>query len=74
MVTGANAPMGSVIYHALQLGYHVPSIHTTFDIGVDNLFNHAPPLVYQNGGNYNVDVATYDAMGRYYWARATLKF
>jgi outer membrane receptor protein involved in Fe transport len=74
VVTGANAPMGSVIYHALQLGYHVPSIHTTFDIGVDNLFDHAPPLVYQNGGNYNVDVATYDAMGRYYWARATLKF
>jgi outer membrane receptor protein involved in Fe transport len=74
VVTGANAPMGSVIYHSIQLGYKVPSIHTTFDIGVDNLFDHAPPLVYQNGGNYNVDVSTYDAMGRYYWARATLKF
>ncbi|HXD37263.1 MAG TPA: TonB-dependent receptor [Rhodanobacter sp.] len=74
VVTGADAPMGSVIYHAIQLGYKVPSIHTSFDIGVDNLFDHAPPLVYQNGGNYNVDVSTYDAMGRYYWARATVKF
>lgn len=74
VVTGADAPMGSVIYHSLQLGYQVPTWHTTFDVGVDNLFDHAPPLVYQNGGNYNVDVSTYDAMGRYYWARATVKF
>ena len=74
VVTLANAPMGSVIYHSLQLGYNVPLLHTRFDFGVDNLFDHAPPLVYQNGGNYNVDVSTYDAMGRYYWARATLKF
>lgn len=77
VVTRANAPMGSVIYHSLQLGYKVPVIHTTFDFGVDNIFDHAPPLVYQNGGtfsNYNVDTATYDAMGRYYWLRATVKF
>lgn len=79
VATGANAPMGSVIYHSLKLGYQVPSIHTTFDVGVDNIFDHAPPLVYQNanssnGGNYNVDTPTYDVMGRYYWARATVKF
>jgi iron complex outermembrane receptor protein len=74
VVTGANAPMGSVVYHSLQLGYKVPLIHTSFDVGVDNLFDHRPPLVYQNGGNYNVDVSTYDALGRYYWARATVSF
>jgi outer membrane receptor protein involved in Fe transport len=73
-VTGANSPMASVLYHSIQLGYEVPSIHTKFDVGVDNLMNKTPPLVYQNSGNYNVDTATYDVLGRYYWARATVKF
>ncbi|GAB2551643.1 TonB-dependent receptor plug domain-containing protein [Rhodanobacter koreensis] len=73
VVTGANAPMGSVIYHSIQLGYAIPSWHTRLDFGVDNLSNKAPPLVYQNGLNYNVDTATYDTMGRYYWLRATFK-
>ena len=73
-VTLANAPMASATYHSIQLGYAVPSIHTTFDVGVDNLGNRIPPLIYQNGLNYNVDTATYDTLGRYYWARATVKF
>ncbi len=71
---GDNAPLASIIYQALQLGYEIPSIHTKFDVGVDNLFNKIPPLVYQNGANYNVDTSTYDTLGRYYWARATVKF
>lgn len=73
-VAGVNIPMASVIYHSIQLGYAVPSLHTRFDIGVDNLSNKIPPLVYQNGANYNVDTSTYDVLGRYYWARATIKF
>jgi iron complex outermembrane recepter protein len=73
-ITGVNIPMASVIYHSIQLGYAVTSIHTRFDVGVDNLSNKLPPLVYQNGANYNVDTATYDVLGRYYWARATIKF
>jgi len=72
--TGGNAPLASVLYHAITLGYEVPSWHTRFDIGVDNLSDKQPPLVYQNSGNYNVDTATYDSIGRYYWARATIKF
>ena len=73
-IAGVNIPMASVTYHSIQLGYAVPSIHTRFDVGVDNLSNKLPPLVYQNGANYNVDTATYDVLGRYYWARATIKF
>jgi outer membrane receptor protein involved in Fe transport len=73
-IAGVNIPMASVIYHSIQLGYAVPSFHTRFDVGVDNLSNKLPPLVYQNGANYNVDTATYDVLGRYYWARATIKF
>ncbi len=73
-IAGVNLPMASVTYHSLKVGYAVPSIHTTFDVGVDNLSNKVPPLIYQNGLNYNVDTSTYDTLGRYYWARATVKF
>jgi len=72
-LTNANLPVASVVYSDLQLGYAVPVIHTRFDVGVDNVFDKRPPLIYQNG-QVNTDTATYDTMGRYYWARATLKF
>ncbi|TAN05697.1 MAG: TonB-dependent receptor [Rhodanobacteraceae bacterium] len=72
-VTNANLPMASVVYTDLQVGYAVPTIHTRFDVGVDNLTDRKPPLWYQNG-QVNTDTATYDVMGRYYWARATLRF
>lgn len=72
--SGVNIPMASVLYHSVQLGYAIPAWHTRIDLGVDNLSNKAPPLIYQNGLNYNVDTATYDTLGRYYWARATFKF
>lgn len=71
--TGANLPVASVVYNDVQLGYMVPAIHTRFDVGADNVFGRRPPLIYQNGQG-NTDSATYDMMGRYYWARATLKF
>jgi outer membrane receptor protein involved in Fe transport len=71
--TGANLAVASVVYTDLQLGYLVPAIHTRFDVGMDNAFDKRPPLIYQNGQG-NTDSATYDMMGRYYWARATLKF
>ncbi len=73
-IAGVNIPMASVLYHSIQLGYTVPVIHTRFDIGVDNLSDKQPPLIYQNGANYNVDTSTYDVLGRYYWARATVAF
>ncbi|MEO7052307.1 MAG: TonB-dependent receptor [Rhodanobacter sp.] len=73
-IAGVNIPMASATYHSIQLGYAVPSIHTRFDVGIDNLNDRLPPLIYQNGSNYNVDTATYDVLGRYYWVRATLQF
>lgn len=72
--TGASAPMGAVLYHSIQAGYEIPKIHTRLDVGIDNLSDRVPPLSFQNGSNYNVDTATYDTIGRYYWARATIKF
>jgi outer membrane receptor protein involved in Fe transport len=73
LTPGVSLPVASVVYSALQLGYAVPAIHTRFDVGVDNVFDKQPPLIYQNG-QVNTDISTYDTMGRYYWARATLKF
>ena len=73
LTPGVSLPVASVVYSALQLGYAVPAIHTRFDVGVDNVFDKQPPLIYQNG-QVNTDISTYDTMGRYYWARATVKF
>lgn len=67
-VTGANAPMGATVYHAVQLSYAVPSIRTRFSVGVDNLGNKMPPLY------YSLDTSTYDTLGRYYHARVTVDF
>ena len=72
-IADVSIPVASVVYNDVQLGYAVPSIHTRFDVGVDNLFDRRPPLIYQNGQGKTVS-ATYDMMGSYYWARATLKF
>jgi len=71
--THANLAVASVVYSDVQLGLVVPTLHTRFDVGVDNVFDKLPPLIYQNGQG-NTDSNTYDMMGRYYWARATLKF
>ncbi len=75
-ITKASSSVASVIYHKIQVGYEIPKIHTRFDVGIDNIGDRQPPLVYQNSimQNYNVDTATYDSMGRYYWARATIRF
>lgn len=67
-VTGANAPMGGTMYHAVELDYAVPTFHTRFSVGVDNIFNKRPPL------SYRLDTATYDTLGTYFHARATVDF
>jgi len=72
-------PMASATYNSIKVGYAMPSIKTTFDIGVDNIGDRRPPLIYQHGAGgggsqYNADVATYDTLGQYIWARATVKF
>lgn len=71
--TRASIQLRSMFYQSVQLGYKVPAIHTEFDIGVNNLADKSPPWLYQNGA-LGTDPATYDVLGRYYWARATLKF
>ena len=67
--------VGAYTYHNVQAGYDFEPWHTRLDLGIDNLTDKQPPLLYQNNvTNSNTDVATYDVMGRYYWIRATLTF
>ena len=68
-------PIGAITYHNFQFGYTAEPINTQFQIGIDNAFDKQPPLYYQNNvTNANTDVRTYDTVGRFYWARATVKF
>ncbi|HTO98807.1 MAG TPA: hypothetical protein VMK66_17275, partial [Myxococcales bacterium] len=43
---------------------------TTLTLGVNNLFNAAPPSIY-NGGQDNTDATTYDLVGRFVYGRIT---
>lgn len=70
----SDLPRSSVTYHSAKVGYAIPGWNTSIDVGVDNIGNRTPPIIYQNGLNYNVDTATYDTLGRYYWGRVTVKF
>ena len=66
---------GSNTYHNLAVGFSLPSWHTKFRVGVDNVGDKQPPIVYQNNSlNGNTDERTFDTVGRYYWASATIKF
>jgi outer membrane receptor protein involved in Fe transport len=63
------------IYHNLALGYNLAAYHTRLDVGVNNLFDKTPPLMYQNNVlNSNTDMNTYEPIGRYFWGRVTVTF
>ena len=68
-------PFGAYVIHSFNVGYALPSVNSRFELGVDNVFDKQPPLLYQNNVlNANTDVNTFDTVGRYYWARYTVKF
>jgi len=66
---------GSTTYHNLQAGYNIEPLNTRVEIGIDNVFNKQPPILYANNTlNANTDERTFDLMGRYFWARVGVKF
>jgi outer membrane receptor protein involved in Fe transport len=72
---GVELPYGSYVNHSFNVGYALPSINSRVELGVDNVFDKQPPLLYQNNVlNANTDPSTFDTIGRYYWARYTVKF
>jgi len=66
--------IGTVVTHNLAVGYNIVPINTRIDIGIDNVGDKQPPRFYQAVGNANVDINTYDPIGRFYWGRVTVKF
>jgi outer membrane receptor protein involved in Fe transport len=74
-VPGVELQYGSYMTHNVQVGYALPSINSRVELGVDNVFDKQPPLLFQNNVlNANTDVSTFDTIGRFYWARYTVKF
>ncbi len=66
---------GSVTTNNFSVGYNIEPINTFVQVGVDNVFDKQPPLMFQNNVlNADTDVNTYDVMGRYYHASVTVKF
>ena len=66
---------GAVTYQNASLGYNIEPINTFVQVGVDNIFDKQPPLLYLNNVlNANTDVSTYDLVGRFYRASVTVKF
>ena len=66
---------GANVYHNVTFGYNLEPLNTRIDVGIDNLSDKQPALLYLNNAvNANVDVNTFDTIGRFYWARVTVKF
>lgn len=66
---------GSTLYSDVTVAYNIAPINTRVDVGVDNLFDKQPPLLYGNNApQANTDPNDFDVLGRYYWARLTVNF
>jgi iron complex outermembrane receptor protein len=66
---------GAVTYHNTSLGYNIEPLNAFVQVGIDNIFDKQPPLLYLNNVlNANTDVSTYDLAGRFYRASFTIKF
>lgn len=66
---------GASTYHNLQVGYRIEPINARVELGVDNVFDKQPPILFQNNvTNGNTDPVTFDTVGRYYFARFSIKF
>lgn len=66
---------GATTYHNLTVGYNFKPLHTRVDLGIDNVFDHQPPMLWANNVvRNNTARGSFDAIGRYYWARLTYTF
>ena len=55
-IPGVELPYGSYVIHSINVGYALPSINSRVEVGVDNVFDKQPPLLYQNNVlNANTD-------------------
>jgi len=70
---GCKFSIGAITYHNIQGGVSFEKFKLR--VGVDNLFDKQPPLLYQNNSlNGNTDERTFDTVGSYYWTSLTYDF
>ena len=67
---------GNWVYNDISVGYNIEPFNTRVDLGVDNVGNKQPPQFYYdtNTNNLGTDPSVYDMVGRFYFARVTVKF
>jgi outer membrane receptor protein involved in Fe transport len=69
---GADRKIHSMTYHSLSGSYQFND-NWGFRLGMDNIFDRQPPSSLTNT-NINFDIATYNAIGRFYYAQVTWDF
>jgi iron complex outermembrane recepter protein len=79
MEDGATAPIRDIDPYAtlnLQVGkdFKSPIGRTSFSIGMINVFDADPPLLFSGGSLTASDAATYDYLGRFMYARLSQAF
>lgn len=62
----------AITYVDAEIGFDVQDGRARFGLGVNNLFDKDPPLSYANAP-INYDIYTYDARGRFLYARFSVK-
>ena len=67
---------GNYVYNDISAGYNIEPLNTRIDVGIDNVANKQPPQFYYDTTTLNLgtDPSTYDTVGRFYFARVTVKF
>jgi outer membrane receptor protein involved in Fe transport len=72
---GSVLKYGATVYNDVSVGYNIAPMNTRVDFGVNNVFDKQPPMLYANNTlNANSDPSDFDFMGRYFYARVTVKF
>jgi outer membrane receptor protein involved in Fe transport len=74
-IHNATLKYGATLYSDVSVGYNIEPYNTRVDFGVNNLFDKQPPVLYANNTlNADTDPSDFDLLGRYFWARVTVKF
>ncbi|MBN6101721.1 TonB-dependent receptor [Xanthomonas sp. CFBP 8703] len=72
---GISPSYGSYFLHSVSVNYALPWFNSKVEVGLDNVFDKQPPMLYQNNVlNANTDVNSFDTVGRYLWARYSMNF
>ncbi|MBM4197531.1 MAG: TonB-dependent receptor [Gammaproteobacteria bacterium] len=67
--------IASQTYIDMTAGYTIESWDTKIQVGVNNLGDNQPPILFQNNVlNANTDVSTYDTVGRYFFGSVVKQF